>query len=32
MKLIATIHLGLPTGVTALSMAIFWDNYGVGKM
>lgn len=23
---------GLPTGVTALSMAIFWDNYGVGKI
>ncbi|KAJ7379514.1 hypothetical protein OS493_015305 [Desmophyllum pertusum] len=23
---------GLPTGVTALSMAIFWDNYGIGKI
>lgn len=23
---------GLPTGMTALSMAIFWDNYGTGKI
>ena len=23
---------GLPTGMTALSVAIFWDNYGTGNM
>ena len=23
---------GLPTGITALSVAIFWDNYGIGNM
>lgn len=23
---------GLPTGMTALSVAIFWDNYGIGNM